>query len=124
MLKNNLGRGKFGIAPKEARTFEGEVFDSKAELHRWLELKLLERAGQVSDLTRQVKFVLIEAFTYRGKKIRETAYFADFVYKQNGNLIAEDLKGVCTKEYQIKKKLFLKIYGEKYLFFENKLSLK
>ena len=39
--------------------YNGEVFDSKKEYKRWCELKLLERAGKISDLKRQVKYVLM-----------------------------------------------------------------
>lgn len=118
------GFGKFGVASTADRTYQGEVFDSKAELHRWLELKLMERAGVVMELQRQVPFVLIQAFVCRGQKIRETVYRADFVYrrKEDGMTVVEDVKGVRTQEYLLKKKLFLREYGEKYVFFENRVK--
>ena len=96
------------------------VFDSKKEYRRYLELKAMEEAEQISDLRRQVKYVLIPAqrepdtIGKRGGKIkgklieRECSYIADFVYKDNqGNTIVEDTKGMRTTEYVIKRKLML-----------------
>ena len=99
-----------------------EVFDSKHELHRWEELCLLEKAGMISDLRRQVKFTLIPAQReviakkgegYRWGKVieREVSYVADFVYKENGRIVVEDAKGMKTREYIIKRKLMLYTKG-------------
>ena len=101
------------------------VFDSKKEYLRFCELVLLEKAGKISDLKRQVKFVLIPAqrepdkIGKRGGKIkgalieRECAYKADFVYTENGQTVVEDAKGMRTKEYVIKRKMMLYIHGIK-----------
>lgn len=98
---------------------DGITFDSKKEYRRWCELKLMERAGEISDLQRQVKFVLIpsqynyilkeDGFKKKGKCIeRECAYIADFVYKdKNGEQVVEDTKGVRTKDYILKRKMML-----------------
>ena len=102
-------------------------FDSKGEKDRYQELQLMERAGEIRDLRRQVKFVLIP--TQRepptigprgalkpGPVIeRECSYYADFVYYKelSGELVVEDHKGVRTKEYVIKRKLMLQRYGVK-----------
>ena len=92
---------------------DGIVFDSKKEAKRYQELILLERAGVISDLQRQVKFVLIPVQRINGKVVeRECSYIADFVYKdKEGNTIVEDTKGVKTKDYIIKRKLMLWIHG-------------
>ena len=91
-------------------TSDGIEHASQKEANRWCELKLLERAGKIFDLQRQVKFTLIPA-QHEGKKLleRECAYIADFVYKdaESGKLIVEDTKGVKTKDYIIKRKLML-----------------
>lgn len=97
------------------------VFDSKHELHRWEELCLLEKAGMIQGLKRQVKFILIpsqrETIWKNGKprqgKVieRECSYLADFVYKENGVLVVEDAKGVKTEAYKIKRKLMLNVHG-------------
>ena len=91
---------------------DGETFDSKREAQRWYELKLLRRAGVVTDLQRQVPFVLIPEQKVAGKTVeRPVKYVADFVYKRNGEMIIEDAKGVRTKEYVIKRKLMLYVHG-------------
>lgn len=106
-------------------TRDGETFDSIKEYRRWCELKLLERAGKIANLKRQVKFVLIpsqyETVTdaqtgklVKGKCIeRECAYIADFVYmdKVKGTGVVEDTKGFRTREYIIKRKMMLYKYG-------------
>ena len=88
-------------------------FDSKKEYRRFLELKMMERAGEIHDLERQVPFVLITGVRWSdGKKHRDTIYKADFVYHlQNGEKIVEDVKGVKTAAYKIKKELMKDIYG-------------
>jgi len=92
---------------------DGIAFDSQKEARRWCELKLLERAGEIYDLQRQVPFVVIPVQKdERGKVIeRECKYVADFVYKNKGSLrsVVEDVKSPATrtKEYIIKRKLML-----------------
>ena len=87
----------------------GETFHSQGEYYRYRELQLLEKAGQIKNLRRQVKYELIP------KQIgeRATSYYADFVYEENGKEIVEDFKGMKTKEYIIKRKLMLYIHGIK-----------
>lgn len=94
--------------------YNGLRFDSHKELRRYLELRLLERSGQITGLKRQVKFELIPAQKdEKGKCVeRAVSYIADFVYqKETGETVVEDTKGVRTKEYVIKRKLFLWRYG-------------
>lgn len=86
------------------------TFDSVKEYSRWQELKLLQRAGEIYDLQRQVPFVLIPTQRDdRGKVIeRDVKYIADFTYRNKEyKLIVEDTKGMKTKEYIIKRKLML-----------------
>lgn len=90
----------------------GITFDSKKEARRYTELLLLERAGAIQELRRQVKFELIPSQRYDGKVVeRPCAYVADFVYRENGNLIVEDTKGLKTRDYIIKRKLMLYLCG-------------
>lgn len=106
---------------------DGITFDSKKEAGRYKELKILERAGIIQKLQRQVKYVLIPAqYEHTGEVYaignnkgkpkkgrlieRECAYYADFVYNQNGETIVEDTKGVRTTEYVIKRKLMLYVH--------------
>lgn len=92
---------------------DGIVFDSKREAKRYGELKLLERAGAIRDLRRQVRYELIPAFDVDGKHYRPTCYIADFVYTdtKTGAEIVEDVKGMRTDVYRIKAKLFAHRYG-------------
>ena len=90
-------------------------FDSTKEYERWKSLMLLQEAGAISDLKRQVPFVLQEGFVYNGEKIRPIVYNADFVYKneQTGQTIIEDVKGIskgnkhitATKDFTLKWKM-------------------
>lgn len=114
----------------KTKTSDGIEHDSRTEARRWIELKLLERAGEIKDLQRQVKYVLIPAqyetivrYSKKGERLkdgtklieRECAYVADFVYTdvKTGKTVVEDTKGVRTKEYIIKRKLMLYIHNIK-----------
>lgn len=105
---------------------DGIEFDSQREAHRWKELQLLQRAGEITELERQVPYLLIPAqydqvpvyqdgrvLKYKKKCIeRECKYYADFKYKdKTGKVIVEDTKGYRTKDYLIKRKLMLHEYG-------------
>lgn len=95
-------------------TVNGIVFDSAKEARRYLELLLLERAGEISHLKRQVKFELIPAQYVDGKCVeRAVVYIADFVYHDfaSNEVIVEDVKGAKTKDYIIKRKLMLHKHG-------------
>ena len=88
-------------------TSDGIRHDSQKEANRWCELKLLERAGLIQDLQRQVKFLLIPK--QEGEKA--VYYIADFVYCENGKKIVEDVKGCRTEVYKLKKKMMLYFHG-------------
>lgn len=92
--------------------WDGEVFDSKKEMQRYKELKLLEKAGEITNLRRQVKYVLIPSQRIDGKLAeRECSYKADIVYEENGETVVEDVKGVKTEGYIIKRKMMLLFHG-------------
>jgi hypothetical protein len=84
---------------------DGMRFDSQRELDRWCELKIMQRAGEISDLRRQVPYEL------RVNGLLVCKYVADFVYTSAGVVQAEDVKGVRTKEYVIKRKLMMAVHG-------------
>ena len=87
---------------------------SKKEHKRAGQLKLMQMAGEISNLREQVSFELIPAQRDKvGSLIeRSCRYIADFVYNdKQGNLVVEDTKGVRTKEYRIKRKLMLQVHG-------------
>lgn len=94
---------------------DGITFDSKKEANRWCELKLMEKAGIIGNLERQVPFRLIPTQKdSKGKVLeREVVYYADFIYTQDGGWVVEDVKSSATrtKEYIIKRKLMLQVHG-------------
>ena len=112
---------KYGAKKQTITNSDGSVitFDSKKEMQRFVELRYMEQAGLISDLQRQVKFVLIPAQRepdtvgkrggiIKGRLIEhECAYIADFTYRQDGELVIEDAKGMKTPEYIIKRKMML-----------------
>ncbi len=87
-------------------------FDSILEANRYQELKLLQKAKQISNLRLQVPFLLQEGFKKNGKTHRKIEYIADFVYEENGQTIVEDTKGMKTETFKIKQKLFEYKYPE------------
>ena len=92
--------------------FDGYKFDSLAESRRYRDLRLMENNGDISSLVVHPRFVLQEPFTYNHVRERAIAYEADFsYYEKDGKKIVEDVKGFKTKEYQIKRKLFLFKYS-------------
>ena len=99
------------------------VYDSVKEFNRWNELLLLEKAGAVKDLRRQVTLTIQEAFRCRGEKIQAIQYKADFMYrdaKHNWETVVEDVKGfsektgkyITTKDFTLKWKLLKCKYPE------------
>lgn len=93
-------------------TIDGVTYDSLKEYHRFCNLKLMQRAGIITGLQRQVKYELIPTQRINGKVIeRPVNYYADFVYKMDRQLVVEDVKGYKTPEYVIKRKLMLSVYG-------------
>lgn len=89
-------------------------YDSRKEHRRANELRLMQRAGLISNLREQVKYELIP--TQRdadGKLIEKVCYYvADFVYTdEHGNTVVEDIKGMRTDVYLIKRKLMLHVHG-------------
>jgi hypothetical protein len=80
-------------------------FDSTEEYKRFLVLRLMERAGEIADLQRQVKFSLDAG----GIHIND--YVADFVYMKDGEQVVEDSKGHITPEYRQKRRLMKEILG-------------
>ena len=88
-------------------------FDSAKEWRRNQELEALQRAGEISELNRQVPFVLMPSYTIADettrqgfRTVREIRYIADFTYRlKDGTRIIEDVKGMQTDVFKIKRKL-------------------
>lgn len=92
---------------------DGITFDSKREAARWHELKLLERAGHIRDLERQVSFELAPGVRFADKKRAQPPLrlIVDFRYLdlRYCTVVLEDVKGVITTAFTIKRHL-LKAY--------------
>lgn len=96
---------------KKAPCQNGHIHDSRAEAVRCDVLHILQRARKISDLKIQVKYELIPPRKYDGMPSeRACSYVADFDYMENGRHVVEDVKGMRTQEYIIKRKLFKMLY--------------
>ena len=93
---------------------DGIKFDSEKEANRYAQLRILLRAGEISELELQKNFVLIPTQRGADGKVIERAvkYIADFYYRDNrrNRYVVEDTKGVRTDDYVIKRKLMLYIH--------------
>lgn len=103
-------------APEKKSKYGAEKsggYDSKKEHSRANVLKQMQRAGLISNLREQVKYVLIPTQRDADGNLleKECSYRADFVYDKDGKTIVEDTKGMRTKEYIIKRKLMLYVHG-------------
>ena len=119
-------RPKYGNKKVE---YQGQLFDSKREMQRFVVLKEAEEKGLISDLRTQVTFELIPAITEEyvehlktKDKIktrvlqRAVTYKADFVYVKDGEEIIEDVKiskALIPKEFALKEKIFFWKYGKR-----------
>ena len=104
------GRPSFGA---RKTLVDGILFDSGKEARRFAELRMLERAGEIRDLETQPKFVLQAGFRYKGRAERAVTYTADFAYTtRDGRRVVEDVKGVRTEAYRIRRRLFLFLHPE------------
>lgn len=106
-------RGRLSKYNARRNSISGKKFDSTAEARRFAELSRLLRLGRISELRRQVSYELIPAqYSEDGKLLeRAVTYKADFVYERGGETVVEDVKGVRTKDFVIKRKLCLYIHG-------------
>lgn len=106
---------------KTHRIIKGETvtFDSKLEARVYDRLNILQKAGHISELELQPKFLLLDTLRVEGHRtIPKKYYIADFKYKEKGKTVIADAKGMKTSTYQLKKHLFLEKYGHLYTFKE------
>jgi hypothetical protein len=89
----------------------GEFFRSAAEARRFVYLRQLERAGEIALLQRQPPFELYGFSPVTGELVRFGRYVGDFMYVRGGQVVVEDVKGMRTDEYELKKQLMLYLYG-------------
>lgn len=93
-------------------------FDSKREARRYMDLWLMQRAGEISGLRTQVKYELIPKQVHKdGAKEKSIEYVADFVYEQGGETVVEDSKGfrdtssAAYRLFVMKRKMMLYFHG-------------
>ena len=98
---------KYGAKPVVQ---DGIRFDSKIERHRYLNLRLLEAAGEIEGLQHHPRYVLTDACEVEGVKQRAVVYEADFEYTWHGKAVTEDVKGFITPESKRKMKQFAARY--------------
>lgn len=122
-LAGNPGGRAAGAAParvsaakygnRRVMSHDGLKFDSVAELHRWRHLCMLQQHGLIADLRRQVAFELVRGVRFAGAARARPAirYVADFVYTEKGVEVIEDVKGMETAEFKLKRHLMLALLG-------------
>ena len=119
--KNFNKKSKFHNEPV---TVDGVRYDSKNEMRRFNFLKLMEKAGEISNLRYHVKYTLFPKGTVEIRRLpdgtemelkrydREHWYEADFVYvTKDGKEIVEDFKGFETDTFKEKRDILKKLYG-------------
>jgi len=97
-------KNKYG---NKKTTIDGIEFDSKKEAEYYLKLKQQKADGEISHFGLQPEYELQPRFHKNGKTYRPIKYIADFIIKNNdGTYEIVDIKGVETKDFKIKKKMF------------------
>lgn len=88
-------------------TIAGITFDSRKEANRYMELSLLQQAGEISNLEVHPRYEILTGFEFQGEKIRKAEYEADFTYIDHGRRVIEDVKSEVTKTplFSLKMKL-------------------
>lgn len=102
-MRHAFKRHKYGVSPRDQRTYKGITFDSKREMHRYQELELEQKAGEVLTFLHQAP---------RFRLPGGSSYTADFlVFWSDGHVTIEDSKGVRTEVYKLKKRAVEEIYS-------------
>lgn len=110
-LVKPAGVNKYGARKVQ---LDGYTFDSAAEAKRYQDLCLLERAGEIRKLVVHPSYELQRSFKMDGVRYAAIRYEADFEYKDSsGQLVIEDVKGIETPVFKIKKKMFLYKFGNR-----------
>jgi hypothetical protein len=98
------GARKYGNVPTDV---DGKRFASKREAARYVLLRAMERAGEITDLETQVLY----RFEVKGVKVGR--YTADFRYLDawTGETVVEDAKGTRVRDWYRTKRLMLACHG-------------
>ena len=96
----------------KATEIDGIRFDSQAEARRYVALKNMERAGEIVGLKIHPRYILQSPFIRDGRREREITYEGDFSYIKDNRLVVEDVKGLKTDLYKVKRKMFMYRYPD------------
>lgn len=102
---------KYGNKPCQVGA---EKYRSQRERDRHQVLMMMQRAGKIAGLTREVPFMLAQSVKIEGEKRARPAvrYVADFIYcTADGRQVVEDAKGFQTPLYRLKKHLMATVHG-------------
>jgi len=104
-------RSKYNAHPVDA---DGFHFDSLAEYHHYQMLKLMEQAGEIWNLKVHPRYLILDGFDHDAQHERPIFYEADFSYfdKHDKCTIVQDVKGMRTALYRLKRKMFLAKYPQ------------
>lgn len=102
-------------------SIDGVEFDSKGEAARYRTLKILEKAGKITNLSCHPEFEILPRLKLKTRVMRAMKYTADFQYEEDGVIVVEDFKGHATEPYRMRKKLFIHKYSDSYVFREVKM---
>ena len=103
---------RYKRSPKEERTWNGRVYDSKLEMRTAQVLHQMQERGEIFELREQVPFVLVP----KDGKLRAITYRADFTYRRAPDedeqpMVVLDAKGHVTQLYTLKKRLMKMLHG-------------
>lgn len=111
-VQRQLASAKKSKYNNRKTTQDGIRFDSQKEQRRYNELMPMLRAGIIQSLRLQPEYTLQEAYTTPdGQRIQAIRYRADFSYTQDGQPVVEDVKGVRTDVYKLKRKMMQDKHG-------------
>lgn len=97
-----VSRNKYGA---RKTTVFGITFDSQREANRYMQLRAMLDAGEISNLRMQVPYPC----EVNGQLV--CRYIADFVYERDGQTVVEDVKGMKTPVYRLKRKLVAALHA-------------
>lgn len=111
LAERRAARNKYGVSSRAKRTVDGILFASQKEARRYGELKRMRDAGAVRWFIRQPSFDLVVGEAVGNTDRKPTVYRADFlIVMSDGSIVVEDVKGVKTDVYKIKKRLVEALY--------------
>lgn len=131
MIANKVTRSEYEAMIKPRSKYGNKklvidemTFDSTGEGERYLELKLMQTKGYISDLEVKPVYPLIPTMKIDGKTYKSARFTPDFRYTdcETGKMVVEEYKGCKTEAYSLRLKIFLMLYvngRDDIIFMEN-----